>query len=63
MCNNKGLTAEGTCTDGYYCLLGDAAPRLCDEGYKTTGSNIADKDAKADCVCGTKNEWIKTVAQ
>jgi len=49
MCAGKKQAAEGTCTDGYYCLLGDAAPRLCDEGFKTVGSTIANKDLKADC--------------
>ena len=61
MCPNKGLSAEGTCTDGYYCLLGDANPRLCDEGFKTVGSTIANKDTKADCQVLTTQDYIKTV--
>lgn len=49
MCNNKGLSSAVACTDGYFCLAGDSAPRLCDEGLITVGSTADKKDEKADC--------------
>lgn len=63
MCNDKGLAAEVACTDGYWCDLGDARPRLCDEGTMTQGSNTADKDVKADCKVKGKNDYIKSVVK
>ena len=61
-CPDLAISVLIDCDEGYYCLEGDAAPRLCDEGTITIGTTATDHDENEDCTVLTKNDWIKTVS-
>ena len=42
LCKTTGVSVPDACDAQYYCLAGDARPRLCDEGTLTVGTTAAD---------------------